>query len=237
MMKSKMIYTIFNVISYVFLLVCSFMVNGATAFTVAGAEPLITPAPYAFFIWLVIYLLFGIWIIKFGFKQSEADEAYIKVSRFLPLSLAFAGGSLLVGQPVAALCILGSLITAIFMYIACQKSLSKPSFFRVPLSIYLGWVSIASLVEISIVLKSGGFTTLFGLPEPFIAIIILVFAGFLAITFLTTQNDFLYPLVFIWSYVAIAIKNVNHTPIFMTCCGVILLIAFMMDQMKKRFKK
>ena len=33
-MNQKIIYTILNVISYVFLIVTSFLINGATAFTV-----------------------------------------------------------------------------------------------------------------------------------------------------------------------------------------------------------
>ena len=236
-MNKKFIFTFFNVVSYVFLLVCSFFINGKTAFSVAGAQPLITPAPYAFLIWIIIYLLFGIWIIRFGCKSTEYDVAYQKVSRFIPLVFCFAGGSLLVGQPIAVFCIIGSLLMTVFSYISCRHATSKSSFFRVPLSVYLSWISIASLIETLIVLKSRWGVELFGLSETFWTIFLLMFIGFIAITILSTQQDFIYPSVIIWASIGIAMNHLNHASIFITCCGVILLIGLMMDYMKRITEK
>lgn len=233
-MNQKIIYTILNVISYVFLIVTSFLINGATAFTVPSAEPLITPAPYTFLIWIIIYGLWGIWIIWFGLRSTTVDEAYQKVSRFLPMSLVCSGVSLLVGQPIAAIFIIGALISAIFVYISCQHAHGEQvSFFKIPISVYLGWLSVATIVEISILLKANGLINLFGLPEMFWAIFVLMIAGFLAIVFMVSQNDLVYPLVFIWAYIGIAIKNLSHTTIFVICCFAIILIAYMMDRVKR----
>lgn len=232
-MKSKTLYTVINVVSYVFLLTSSFLVDGSTAFSVEGVEPLISPAPYAFSIWGFIYLLFGIWILKFGFKSTKDDQAYLKVSRFFPIALACSGGSLLVGQPVAAVLIIASLISAVLMYLSFKHAASPSFFFKLPISVYLGWISIATIVDISIVLKSSGLSNLFGLPELFWSVFILMFAGFIAIYFLAQEREVIYPLVFVWAYIAIAIENLNNTPIFVTCCGVILLIGLMMDRVKR----
>lgn len=236
-MKSKSIFTGCNVVSYVFLLICSFVINAATAFTVAGVEPLIMPAPYAFLIWGIIYLLIGIWIIKYGFKSTSADEAYMKVSRFLPLSLVCSGGSLIVGQPWAILCIGGALLTTACAYISCRHANPKPNFLKIPISIYLGWLSVAIIVEVATLLKINGMENLFGIPEIFWAIVSLIFVGFLAIAFTSTQQDYVYPLVVIWAFVAIAIHHLNVTAIFVTACGGILLIAFMMDRIKRISQK
>lgn len=119
------------------------------------------------------------------------------------------------------------------MYLSIKHATSPSFFFKLPVSVYLGWISIATIVDLSIVLKSNGLSNLFGLPEIFWAIFILMFAGFIAIYFLAEERDFIYPLVFVWAYIAIAIQNLNNTPIFVTCCGVILLIGLMMYRVKR----
>lgn len=233
-MKSKIGYTVINVIAYVFLITLSFSTNGATAFTVPNAEPLITPAPYTFLIWLLIYGLWGFWMVWFGFRETQADHAYQKVSRFLPISLICSGLSLIVGQPLAGVFIVGALISASFSYLSSQHAKGeKIRFFRIPISVYLGWLSIATIVEIAILLKVNGFSQLFGLPETFWAIFVLMIGGFFAIVFTKSQMDFIYPLVFIWAYIGIAVKNLNQSTIFVTCCLAILLISWMMDQVKR----
>ena len=73
-MNNKLFFTILNLVSYVFLIGSSFFVSGETAFSVEGVEPLISPAPYAFYIWPVIYLLVLIWIIRYGFKKGSLDR-------------------------------------------------------------------------------------------------------------------------------------------------------------------
>ena len=95
--NQKRVYTMFNGISSVFLIMTSFFIKGATMFIIPSVEPLMTRALYPFLTWVIIYGLWGIWIIWFGLCSSKADEAYHKVSRFLPISLMCSGVSLLVG--------------------------------------------------------------------------------------------------------------------------------------------
>ena len=82
-MNKKYLFTLFNLVSYSFLLITSTLVNGATAFSVPDARPLITPAGYAFLIWVLIYVLLGIWIIKFGLKSTPYDDFFEHHSRFI----------------------------------------------------------------------------------------------------------------------------------------------------------
>ena len=48
---------------------------------------------------------------------------------------------------------------------------SRFLFFRTLFLVYLGWLSVATIVEISILLKANGLINLFGLPEMFWAIL------------------------------------------------------------------
>ena len=236
-MNNKIFFTILNLVSYVFLVGSSFFVRGETAFSVEGVEPLISPAPYAFYIWPVIYLLVLIWIIRYGFKKGSFDQTYINVSYFLPLSLTSIGGSLLTGQPIAGLFIIMGLLFTMGAYVSCTEDTKKDGFFRLPFSLYLGWLSVATIIEVSILLKSNGLTTLFGLSEVVWSVIVLILGSGLAILVNVSKVDFVYPLVFIWAYIAIAIEQMNHPIILVVCCAAILLIALVMDRVKKMLLK
>ena len=236
-MNNKIFFTILNLVSYVFLVGSSFFVSGETAFSVAGVEPLISPAPYAFYIWPVIYLLVLIWIIRYGFKKGSFDQTYINVSYFLPLSLTSIGGSLLTGQPIAGLFIIMGLLFTMGAYVSCTEDTKKDGFFRLPFSLYLGWLSVATIIEVSILLKSNGLTTLFGLSEVVWSVIVLILGSGLAILVNVSKVDFVYPLVFIWAYIAIAIEQMNQPIILVVCCAAILLIALVMDRVKKMLLK
>ena len=211
--------------------------RGETAFSVEGGEPLISPAPYAFYIWPVIYLLVLIWIIRYGFKKGSFDQTYINVSYFLPLSLTSIGGSLLTGQPIAGLFIIMGLLFTMGAYVSCTEDTKKDGFFRLPFSLYLGWLSVATIIEVSILLKSNGLTTLFGLSEVVWSVIVLILGSGLAILVNVSKVDFVYPLVFIWAYIAIAIEQMNQPIILVVCCAAILLIALVMDRVKKMLLK
>ena len=236
-MNNKIFFTILNLVSYVFLVGSSFFVRGETAFSVEGVEPLISPAPYAFYIWPVIYLLVLIWIIRYGFKKGSFDQTYINVSYFLPLSLTAIGGSLLTGQPIAGLFIIMGLLFTMGAYVSCTEDTKKDGFFRLPFSLYLGWLSVATIIEVSILLKSNGLTTLFGLSEVVWSVIVLILGSGLAILVNVSKVDFVYPLVFIWAYIAIAIEQMNQPIILVVCCAAILLIALVMDRVKKMLLK
>ena len=145
------------------------------------------------------------------FVKQRADDAYQRVSRFLPISFICSGLSLIVGQPIAGLFIVGALITASFVYLSSQHAKGEQvPFFRLPISVYLGWLSIATIVEISILLKANGFSELFGLPETFWTIFVLMMGGFFAVVFTESQLDLVYPLVFIWHTLELRLKLRSH---------------------------
>lgn len=125
---------------------------------------------------------------------------------------------------------IGALISAVFMSISGQHVHGER---RRTLSVYLGWLSVATMVETLILLKVNGLINLFGLPKVFWILFALVLAGFLAIVFMVTQHDFGYPLVFIGAYLGIAIKNLSETSVFVTCCCAIVLMAWMRDRVKR----
>lgn len=235
-MNRKPLYTLLNVMSYVFLIIVSFVESGKAAFKIPGVEPLLTPAPYAFYIWILIYILLAVWILRYG-VGAEDEQAYCKVSRFFSLSLLCSGFSLIMKQPYALFLIFGAMLTALFMYISLQHQSKRTQFFRVPISMYLAWLMIAFTLELVLIFLSLGNGQLFGISEIFWTNFLLILLGLISIYFSTVNQDFIFPLIFMWAEIAIAVHNINRLPILLTTCGVILLTGGILDRCKLITKK
>ncbi|MGL4374603.1 MAG: hypothetical protein ACRCS6_12495, partial [Turicibacter sp.] len=85
-MKRQVI-SIINIISYAFLIWASISVNASQVFMGSGGAPYIMPAPYAFSIWILIYLLLAIWLVSQFFVSDIAFTVYEKVSRFFSINM------------------------------------------------------------------------------------------------------------------------------------------------------
>lgn len=97
------------------------------------------------------------------------------------------------------------LFTLISLYISVKQT--KPALFDLlPFSLYLGWISVATIANISFVLKYNGWNG-FGLSDAFWAIAMLLVATALALLFMLRQRDYIYPLVFVSAFVGIGMKN------------------------------
>lgn len=110
---------------------------------------------------------------------------------------------------LTVLVMIGLLLTLIVLYLTLKKE--EPSFWEmVPFSVYLGWISVATIANISYYLKSIGWDG-FGLSDVAWTIIMLVVAAILAIAFARKNEDPVYPLVFVWALIGIGVKNAeNH---------------------------
>ncbi len=94
------------------------------------------------------------------------------------------------------------------------KRLDDPSLSRlwqIPFSVYLPWVSIATLLNIGIVLKT------FNVPfyvnyEMQWTTGLLIVLTLSAIWFSIKMNDLIYPLVFIWAFIGVAVKRAGEYP-------------------------
>jgi hypothetical protein len=199
---------------------------------------LITPANYAFAVWGIIYLgLISLAIYqvlptqktnlllqKIGYKLAIASILQIIwVICFLYEQYALSF--------IAMLGILLPLIAA-YWYIPFNRRISKWDKYlvRTPVSIYLSWISVATIVNGAIVLKNWGWNG-WGISPQIWTIVMLLVAALITHLVSLPRLDFAYAGVFIWALVAIAIKNVNAIIISGTAIGlslvlIILLLSF-----------
>ena len=191
---------------------------------------LITPASYAFAIWGVIYLGLFSWAFyqalppqrenyllqKLGYKVAIASLAQI-IWIFCFLYRQFALSFLLM------LVILISLIWAyLSLSVASIRGWNK-WLISVPISTYLAWISVATIVNGAIVLEYWQWNG-WGLSPPIWTAIMLMVAGVLGIVLARAKNV-AFISVYIWALMAIAINNYDNTMITVTALGITILLA------------
>ncbi|MEH7883940.1 tryptophan-rich sensory protein [Bacillus sp. JJ1609] len=211
-------------------------INGQTTGEISNKlEVLFTPAGYVFGIWGLIYFLLFIWTFM-QFPASRRDlPIYKKATPLYVLSSVLNISWILLWHYeyflLTVMVMLGLLLTLIALYHTIKKE--QPSFWEiVPFSVYLGWISVAIIANISYYLKSIGWDGL-GISDIVWTIIMLIVAAILATAFLRKNEDPIYPLVFIWALVGIGVKNAeSHHSVsyFAYSLAAVILIVIMINK-------
>jgi hypothetical protein len=177
------------------------------------ADVLITPANYAFAIWGVIYLgLFGFGIYQLLPAQRSREplntiRAWVIVACVAQIAwvylflMRFFWGSV-----VAMLAILISLIGVYLQRPQLERSRGDRWLIKVPFSIYLGWISVATVVNVATALYSVNWTG-GGISPQIWTVAMLVVSGAIALILLWQRYDIAFAGVLIWAAVAIALRH------------------------------
>ncbi|PSP15717.1 MAG: hypothetical protein BRC58_11220 [Cyanobacteria bacterium QS_8_64_29] len=192
---------------------------------------LITPADYAFAIWGVIYVgLFGFAIYqalpsqaaqrplrRLGYGVVAASLA--QIGWVFLFQLRFFGGSFL-----AMLAILLPL-ARIYRRLHRER-LTQPQrwFVRIPLSVYLAWISVATLVNAAVALVALGWEGGGIAPEVWTAIAMAVAAA-LALIAAWRNRDVAFVGVVMWALAAITIRHADKPLIAVVGAGLTLALA------------
>lgn len=223
-MKNKSLISVVNLIGFTFLMYASFLFReNDNMFNAMDINPVFMPAPYAFSIWGIIYALLFLWIMRGFFAKDKEISVYENTGIWTFICIVLTGSTILVPVKASAILIIGALVTALIVYKKIQKS-NVSYLYTVPFSLLAGWLSVATIVDISLVLKSMGITSLLYVGEIGWIIILLVVGTIIAILFSSSNKDWMYPLVFVWGYIAIAIQNKDRLPIILVASGMCLVI-------------
>ena len=175
----------------------------------------IIPANYAFAIWGLIYL----GLIAYGIYQLQPSRRYhLRLQRggywlvvaclaqcvwiYLFLARLF---------PLSILAMLGILLPLICLYrclgIGSERvSRSERWFIDFPISLYLGWISVATVVNVAIALYSLNWKG-WGIPASIWTVIIMGVVFAIATLVTIRRQDLIYVGVIVWALIAIAIKQ------------------------------
>ena len=201
------------------------------------ADVLITPASYAFVVWGVIYL----GLISMAVYQVLPSQRNNSLFRKIGYKIAIAS----IAQIFWVICflyrqynlsfllMLGILLPLIGAYLAMpftRISRRQKWLIRIPISIYLSWIVLATILNGAIALTSLQWDA-WGLNGEIWTLIMLVIAALITHIVAIPRLDFAYAAVFVWGLVAIAIENsefllISGTAIGISLTLVILLLSF-----------
>ncbi|MBW6442313.1 tryptophan-rich sensory protein [Patescibacteria group bacterium] len=179
---------------------------------------LFAPTGLTFSIWGLIYLLLGIYVLyQLGvFKKIKIKEDLLKkiglyfiISSVANISWILSWHYDIIYLSVLFMAIiLFSLIKIITML--NQEKLSKKEylFMRLPFSLYFGWITVASIANITVLLVSLNWEG-FGVAPEIWTMSILFIGAIIGILTIMKNQDIAYGLVFTWAYVGILIKHTS----------------------------
>jgi translocator protein len=210
------------------------LLNGRNTADVSAAYPTpVTPAGFTFSIWGIIYVLLLGFIVYQLLPRHREDSFNQRVSYLFILSSAFNISWLFLWQynyiVLSVPLIFGLLITLAATYIRLNIGRSSASrneriFVHLPFSVYLGWITIASIADVSSALVSLKWS---GLAPVYWGVLVIVVALVIALAVLTTRRDIAYGLVLIWALSGIAANQSTHPIVVDTAEASILVIAAM----------
>jgi len=205
---------------------------------------LITPANYAFAIWGLIYvglIAYGIYQIR---PVQQGDETMLRVDQLLILACIaqiiwvylFTSQQFWASVPVM-LVILGSLVQ-IYLRLGIGRvrvDRRRRWMVHIPFSVYLGWISVATIVNIASALHSSGWDGAILGAESWTAVMIVV-ATAIALIVVWQREDTAFMLVFIWAYLAIVARQPDVQKIWGTAAvgAIALVIGLSVRQIKQK---
>lgn len=177
-----------------------------------GYPNLFVPAGLTFSIWGVIYLLLGIYAVfqLVGYRPfiERIGRLYLLAS-LANIGWILAWHALLPGLSLAIMLVLLLALVAIYLKLFIGRSTGSAAekwLVHVCFSVYLGWITIATVANVTAVLVHLGWGR-FGLSEVGWTIAVIVVATLVTLLVIYRRGDFFYGLVVLWALLGIILKR------------------------------
>jgi hypothetical protein len=185
------------------------------------------PAGYVFSIWGLIYLSLGAFAIFQALPAQRANPRLRRIGYLFALSCLANGVWLffwhyeLFALTLAAMIALLLLLITIYLRLdigRTEVSVTEKWLVQIPFSIYLGWITVATIANVTSLLDYLEWSG-WGIGPQAWAVIMLIAATAIASAVGLTRRDIAYLLVIVWAFVGIAVKH-NGTPVVSTAAWV-----------------
>jgi len=200
------------------------ILGGKLTADISDANPtLVTPAGYVFSIWGIIYVLLGIFVVYQALRSQAEKDFHERIGWLFVLSSLLNIVWLFLWQyeylslSVVVMFMLLATLIAIYLRLGIGKSkvaLGEKLAVHVPFSVYLGWITIATIADVSVTLVSVNWDG-FGISQETWATLVIVVALLIALLVVATRKDVAYGLVIIWALLGIAVKQSGNQNIVM----------------------
>jgi hypothetical protein len=242
-MSGKKIWAIANIAGLAMTIVISWLsstgaFNGATMATMSAKYPtLITPAPYAFGIWGLIYLSligFVVYGVRISFREPASADPVLRVGGWF-LVTCFANSCWVLAwlydyTGVSVLLMLVLLVSLLRIAVLTDMELTDPplrviAFVWWPFCFYTGWIMVALLADLSAFFVKLG-KPFFVLNETrwVAAMLMVVGCAYLVLTWKRNMREC--ALVGVWALIAIAVADWHSAPLVAKDALVVAWILF-----------
>ncbi len=226
MNNSLKILKIIAVFAYLGMVFVNYLANALPINNVTTGEAsdaytnLFTPAGITFSIWGLIYLLLAAFILYIFniIKKSQHSKREKLLLQILPLFIVtclanslwiFAWHYQLIALSLVIMLVLLITLIKIAQVINKDQLLGNDKIFiRLPFSIYFGWITVATIANVTVLLVKLGWNG-FGLSDQLWTIIVLLIGATIAITRALKDKNIPYLLVLVWAYFGIWLKHTS----------------------------
>jgi len=199
-------------------------INNLTTGALSDLYPnLFVPAGLTFAIWGLIYVLLGIFAIyplTAGARRDPQKTEFVQrigpwffVSCLANIGWIFAWHHQILALSLVFMLILLGCLLAIYLRLKVGKSEATKAeryFAHLPFSVYLGWITIATIANVTALLVDINWNTL-GLGQQFWAVAVIIVGIVIALSILFTRKDIFYCLVVDWAILGILLKRLSDT--------------------------
>ena len=222
-MKTQITRQIVNVLAVILTIIMNALanilpLNGKTTGEISDQfDVYFVPAGYVFSIWSVIYLGLIVFAVYQALPAQRTNPRLKQVGYWFALSclanvawLILWHYQLIPLSIVAMITLLGSLII-IYQRLRIglvQVDLAEKWFVHIPFSIYLGWITVATVANATTVLDYLNWNGWSISPITW-TVIMLAVASLIGVIIGLTRGDVSYTLVLVWAFVGIAIKQAD----------------------------
>jgi hypothetical protein len=194
------------------------------------------PAGYVFSIWGLIYLALAGFAVYQLLPAQRQNPILQRIGYWFVLSCLANGVWIFLWHyeffALTLVVMLVLLISLIQIYLRLdigRNQVSNPERFLVhlPFSIYLGWITVATIANATSLLDYVGWNG-WGISTEWWAVILLAVAALVSFVMAWLRADLAYLLVIIWASAGIAIKQANTALVANTAWAVVVLVVIWM---------
>lgn len=184
------------------------------------------PAGFTFAIWGVIYTLLLIWVGYFLYPQKSKSIEYdnYKIGPWFLLTCIFNIAWILAWHYLQIGLSLFIMLALLCSLIIIYRDLIKreiPWIIKLPISVYLGWICVATIANTTAVLVSNGIDG--GEWSVHIAALMIIVATCLGLYFTAQKRDVFYTAVIIWALIGIIFNHEENVIQWSAGIGIALM--------------
>lgn len=225
---------LFVVMIYVNYLANALPINGLSTGAVSNAYPnLFAPAGLTFSIWGIIYLLLAIVSVMFFFESNK--EILQKISWFFIISSALNSLWIFAWHyEKFGLSVIIMLLLLTSLIIINQRLSAYPnSIFKAAFGIYLGWICIATIANVTVWLVSINWSG-FGISQEIWTSVMIAIGLIISISAVYKFNNPFVAASVIWAFIGIAIKQYGNSNVIFIA-AIVGTVVFLITVASRQF--